>query len=266
MRQVGAELSAEGKRFDPDGRDRGDDRGALRRAHRRGTGPGSGLLQPRYGTTSCNTRSPPIGRTRAFASAYQPLHPAVLSLASGRRSKARAAPAGNSPSAGRWPATRDYTELLLGLGLRAVSVAPGEMLDVRSSIRKVNLETARGIWPRRRRHSEPSPRSEALPRGASLHAGRRDLSDAELGRREEGPLGPGRPRSRRGRGVDPWDPGAAKGSIGAAARDVDGSGRRDKSAAEHRASPSSSTPAPLVRSRHGSLVHAGEPPEPPNSR
>ena len=38
-----------------------------------------------------------------------------------------------------------YTELLLGLGLRALSVAPGEMLDVKASIREVNLDAARDL-------------------------------------------------------------------------------------------------------------------------
>jgi phosphotransferase system enzyme I (PtsI) len=38
-----------------------------------------------------------------------------------------------------------YTELLLGLGLRQLSVAPGELLDVKNAIRKVRLDEAREL-------------------------------------------------------------------------------------------------------------------------
>jgi phosphoenolpyruvate-protein kinase (PTS system EI component) len=38
-----------------------------------------------------------------------------------------------------------YTELLLGLGLREFSVAPGEMLEVKTAIRKTVLADAQGL-------------------------------------------------------------------------------------------------------------------------
>ena len=41
-----------------------------------------------------------------------------------------------------------YTELLLGLGLREFSVAPGELLDVKDAIRKTDLSEARALAER----------------------------------------------------------------------------------------------------------------------
>jgi phosphoenolpyruvate-protein kinase (PTS system EI component) len=38
-----------------------------------------------------------------------------------------------------------YTELLLGLGLRELSVAPGEMVDVKHRIRETDVATAREL-------------------------------------------------------------------------------------------------------------------------
>jgi phosphoenolpyruvate-protein kinase (PTS system EI component) len=38
-----------------------------------------------------------------------------------------------------------YTELLLGLGLRELSVAPGEMLEVKNAIRNVTIAGARAL-------------------------------------------------------------------------------------------------------------------------
>jgi phosphotransferase system enzyme I (PtsI) len=80
----------------------------------------------------------------SFPPSYQPLHPAVLrlihTLAEDAKSAGRAlticGEMGGDPS---------YTELLLGLGLRAFSVAPGEMLDVKNAIRRVRLDEARGL-------------------------------------------------------------------------------------------------------------------------
>ena len=40
-----------------------------------------------------------------------------------------------------------YAELLLGLGLRRFSVAPGEMLAVKNAIRAVHLPAARDAGP-----------------------------------------------------------------------------------------------------------------------
>jgi len=74
-------------------------------------------------------------------SAYQPLHPAVLSLirsvVEGARNAGR-----ELTICGEMAGDPAYTELLLGLGLRALSVAPGEMLDVKSAVREVSLREA----------------------------------------------------------------------------------------------------------------------------
>jgi phosphoenolpyruvate-protein kinase (PTS system EI component) len=44
-----------------------------------------------------------------------------------------------------------HTELLLGLGLRELSVAPGEMLEVKNAIRTVTLVVVRHVIGKRRR-------------------------------------------------------------------------------------------------------------------
>jgi phosphoenolpyruvate-protein kinase (PTS system EI component) len=41
-----------------------------------------------------------------------------------------------------------YIELLIGLGLREFSVAPGELLDVKGAIRRVRLDQARELAER----------------------------------------------------------------------------------------------------------------------
>jgi phosphoenolpyruvate-protein kinase (PTS system EI component) len=43
-----------------------------------------------------------------------------------------------------------YTELLPGLGLRELSVAPGEMLEVKNAIRPVTLVVVRHVIGKRR--------------------------------------------------------------------------------------------------------------------
>jgi phosphotransferase system enzyme I (PtsI) len=75
---------------------------------------------------------------------YQPLHPAVLRVI---QSVAQAADdAGRELTiCGEMAGDPDYTELLLGLGLRAFSVAPGELLDVKNAIRKSSLAEARQL-------------------------------------------------------------------------------------------------------------------------
>jgi phosphoenolpyruvate-protein phosphotransferase (PTS system enzyme I) len=75
---------------------------------------------------------------------YQPLHPAVLRLIQSLAEDAR--DAGRALTiCGEMGGDPSYTELLLGLGLREFSVAPGEMLAVKSAIRGVHLETARAL-------------------------------------------------------------------------------------------------------------------------
>jgi phosphotransferase system enzyme I (PtsI) len=73
---------------------------------------------------------------------YRPLHPAVLRLI---HSVAEAARNAGRPLTicGEMAGDPQYSELLLGLGLREFSVAPGEMLEVKNAIRNATLEGAR---------------------------------------------------------------------------------------------------------------------------
>jgi len=75
---------------------------------------------------------------------YQPLHPAVLRLIS---SVVDAAAQSAKPVTICGDVAGDpfYTELLLGLGLRELSVAPGEMLEVKDRIRNTDLAEARAL-------------------------------------------------------------------------------------------------------------------------
>lgn len=75
---------------------------------------------------------------------YQPLHPAVLRLIA---TVAEGAAAADRPLTicGELAGDPLYTELLVGLGLRAFSVAPGEMLAVKDALRKLRLESARAL-------------------------------------------------------------------------------------------------------------------------
>jgi phosphotransferase system enzyme I (PtsI) len=81
----------------------------------------------------------------SMAEYYQPLHPAILRLIA---SVAEAARAAGRPLTicGEMAGDTRYTELLLGLGLRELSVAPGgEMLEVKNAIRKVTMVDARAL-------------------------------------------------------------------------------------------------------------------------
>jgi phosphotransferase system enzyme I (PtsI) len=72
---------------------------------------------------------------------YRPLHPGVLrlihSVAEAARSAGRAV-----TICGEMAGDPQYSELLIGLGLREFSVAPGEMLEVKHAIRNVTVESA----------------------------------------------------------------------------------------------------------------------------
>jgi phosphotransferase system enzyme I (PtsI) len=72
---------------------------------------------------------------------YQPLHPAVLRVI---RFVADAARDAGRPLSicGEMAGDPAYTQLLLGLGLREFSVAPGEMLEVKTAIRATTLTNA----------------------------------------------------------------------------------------------------------------------------
>jgi phosphoenolpyruvate-protein phosphotransferase (PTS system enzyme I) len=75
---------------------------------------------------------------------YQPLHPAILRLI---RSVADAAASAGRPLTlcGEMAGDPRYTELLIGLGLRELSVAPGEILEVKGAIRRTVLSRAQAL-------------------------------------------------------------------------------------------------------------------------
>jgi phosphotransferase system enzyme I (PtsI) len=72
---------------------------------------------------------------------YQPLHPAVLRLI---ETVARTASTAQRSLTicGEMAGDAIYTELLIGLGLRELSVAPGEMLAIKDTIRKIRVDRA----------------------------------------------------------------------------------------------------------------------------
>jgi phosphotransferase system enzyme I (PtsI) len=73
---------------------------------------------------------------------YQPLHPGVLRLIHIVTEAARSA--GRTVTiCGEMAGDPDNSELLIGLGLREFSVAPGEMLEVKNAIRNVTLDRAK---------------------------------------------------------------------------------------------------------------------------
>jgi phosphotransferase system enzyme I (PtsI) len=79
-----------------------------------------------------------------IASYYQPLHPAVLRLI--HSVVTAASDSGRSLSiCGEMAGEPEYTELLLGLGLRELSVAPGELLLVKDAIRKIRIGEAQAL-------------------------------------------------------------------------------------------------------------------------
>ncbi len=75
---------------------------------------------------------------------YQPMHPGVLRLI---QLVAEAATSADRELAicGEMAGDPRMTGLLLGLGLREFSVAPGEMLEVKDSIRRTRLPEARDL-------------------------------------------------------------------------------------------------------------------------
>lgn len=91
---------------------------------------------------------------------YQPLHPAVLRLI---RSMVEAARAAGRPVTlcGDMGGNPDYAELLLGLGLREFSVAPGALPGLRSTVRRIRLDAAAEL-ARRALELESAAEVEAL--------------------------------------------------------------------------------------------------------
>ncbi|HSD19149.1 MAG TPA: phosphoenolpyruvate--protein phosphotransferase [Anaeromyxobacter sp.] len=80
----------------------------------------------------------------SVASYYQPLHPGVLRLIHFVAEAARSADR-ELTICGEMAGDPLHTELLLGLGLRALSVAPGQMLQVKRAIRETRLDEAREL-------------------------------------------------------------------------------------------------------------------------
>jgi phosphotransferase system enzyme I (PtsI) len=80
----------------------------------------------------------------SVAAYYQPLHPAVLSLIHFVAEAARKAGIGLT-ICGEMAGNPAYTELLVGLGLRELSVAPGEMLEVKNAIRRITIAGAEAL-------------------------------------------------------------------------------------------------------------------------
>jgi phosphoenolpyruvate-protein phosphotransferase len=82
--------------------------------------------------------------SHAMASYYEPLHPAVM-LSIKAVVDAASAEGKEVSVCGEMAGNPAYTELLLGLGIRALSVAPGELLEVKRVIRAVATDNARQV-------------------------------------------------------------------------------------------------------------------------
>jgi len=143
LRQVQYELSAEGKRFDPD-----IPMGAMIEV------PSAALMTRTLakevdflslGTNDLVQYVLAADREdESTAHYYQPLHPAVLGLIESVVEGARRA-GRELTICGEMAGDPLHTALLLGLGLRELSVAPGQMLEVKDAIRRTHLEEARRL-------------------------------------------------------------------------------------------------------------------------
>jgi phosphotransferase system enzyme I (PtsI) len=143
LREAQRELSAEGKAFNPD-----TPLGAMIEV------PGAALIARALarevdffslGTNDLVQYVLAADReNETVARYYQPLHPGVLRLID---LVVGAATASGRPLTicGDMAGDPFYTPLLLGLGLRELSVAPGEMLEVKNRIRDADLGAAREL-------------------------------------------------------------------------------------------------------------------------
>ncbi len=79
-----------------------------------------------------------------MAGYYEPLHPAVIQTL---KVVVDAATAENKPLSvcGEIAGNPVYTELLLGLGVTALSVAPGELLEIKRVVRSLSMTAAREV-------------------------------------------------------------------------------------------------------------------------
>ena len=80
----------------------------------------------------------------SIATYYEPLHPGVLRLIHSVAEAARSAER-ELTICGEMAGDPRHTELLLGLGLREFSVAPGELLEVKNAIRAAQLDDAHDL-------------------------------------------------------------------------------------------------------------------------
>jgi alkyl hydroperoxide reductase subunit AhpC len=81
---------------------------------------------------------------RKVASLYEPLHPAVLHVLKSVVEIAKAE-AKDISICGEMAGNPAYIELLLGLGVRSVSVSPGEILAIKKVIRSISIERAESL-------------------------------------------------------------------------------------------------------------------------
>lgn len=79
-----------------------------------------------------------------MAAYYEPLHPAVLHVLKSVVEIAKAE-AKDISICGEMAGNPAYIELLLGLGVRSVSVSPGEILAIKKVIRSLSLESAESM-------------------------------------------------------------------------------------------------------------------------
>lgn len=78
------------------------------------------------------------------ASYYEPLHPAVLQMLASLTTTVGAR--GKSISiCGEMAGNPAYTQLLLGLGFRSLSVRPGELLEVKNAVRSTTMQAAQNL-------------------------------------------------------------------------------------------------------------------------
>jgi len=80
----------------------------------------------------------------AMAAYYEPLHPAVLHVLKSVVEIAKAE-AKDISICGEMAGNPAYIELLLGLGVRSVSVSPGEILQIKKVIRSISIEHAESV-------------------------------------------------------------------------------------------------------------------------
>ena len=138
-----------------------------------------------------------------LASAYEPLHPAVLQVLA---TLAKAAKAKGKPIClcGEIASDPAYTTLLLGLGFRSFSVSPGRLLEIKHAIRSSRLSEAEELagkvlpltsvkeikahlqedWNRRRPVSSPDIRTSATALTTTLavtHNARLQQFEAQIG-------------------------------------------------------------------------------------